>query len=248
TNYRVERSPNGSTGWAEIASLNADQVTYSDLTVAGQQTYFYRVRGSNSGGFSPYSNVANSTTPAPPPPSGSDIVLWASEAPVKVGAWSVVADATAAGGNRISNPDANAPKITTAAVNPANYFEMTFNAQAGTNYRLWMRGKALNDYWGNDSVFIQFNDSVDSGGNAIYRIGTTSAAEWNLEDCSGCGVQGWGWQDNGWGIGVFGPLLRFANSGTHTLRIQVREDGASLDQIVLSPQTYLNSAPGPLKN
>src|SRR6185369_249057 len=117
TNYRVERSPNGSTGWTEIASLNPHQVTYSDLTVAGQQTYFYRVRGSNSGGFSPYSNVANATTPAPPPPSGSDIVLYASEAPVKVGAWSVVADATAAGGNRIFNPDANAPKIATASVN-----------------------------------------------------------------------------------------------------------------------------------
>lgn len=29
-----------------------------------------------------------------------------------------------------------------------------------------------------------------------------------------------------------------------TLRIQVREDGVKLDQIVLSPQTYLKSAPG----
>ena len=30
----------------------------------------------------------------------------------------------------------------------------------------------------------------------------------------------------------------------HTIRIQAREDGISLDQLVLSPQTYLNTAPG----
>src|SRR6185369_8295085 len=53
---------------------------------------------------------------------------------------------------------------------------------------------------------------------------------------------------NGWGVGVLGPLIRFQNTGTHTLRIQVREDGLSIDQIVLSPQTCLNSSPGSLKN
>jgi len=248
TGYRVERSPNGSSGWTEIASLNQNQNSYSDLSVSAQQTYFYRVRGSNSGGFSGYSNIASATTPAPAAPSAGDIVLWAAEAPVRVGAWSVVADATAAGGNRIANPDAGAAKITTASANPPNYFEMTFTAQAGVNYHLWMRGKAQNDYWGNDSVFVQFSDSVDSSNNPTFRIGTTSATEYNLEDCSGCGLSGWGWQDNGWGIGVFGPNIRFATTGTHTLRIQVREDGLSLDQIVLSSQTYLNSSPGALKN
>jgi hypothetical protein len=29
-----------------------------------------------------------------------------------------------------------------------------------------------------------------------------------------------------------------------TIRIQVREDGVELDQIVLSPKTYLTRAPG----
>jgi hypothetical protein len=128
------------------------------------------------------------------------------------------------------------------------YFEMTFNAQAGVDYRLWIRSKAQSDFWGNDSVFIQFSDSVNSSGAAVFRIGTTNAAEMNLEDCSGCGISGWGWQDNGWGVGVFGPLIRFATSGTHTIRIQVREDGISIDQIVLSPTTFKNSAPGALKN
>jgi endonuclease/exonuclease/phosphatase family metal-dependent hydrolase len=72
--------------------------------------------------------------------------------------------------------------------------------------------------------------------------------EVNLEDCSGCGVSGWGWQDNGWGVGVLGPLVYFGSTGTQTLRIQTREDGFSFDQIVLSPSTYLSSAPGASKN
>src|SRR6185369_5305233 len=42
--------------------------------------------------------------------------------------------------------------------------------------------------------------------------------------------------------------LYFASTGTHTLRVQVREDGLSIDQIVLSPSTYLNTSPGALKN
>ena len=248
TGYRVEKSASGAGGWAEITSLSADQTTYSDLTVSAQQTWFYRVRALNTGGFSPYSNTASATTPAPPQPSAGDVVLWAAESPTKVGAWSVVADATAAGGSRISNPDAGAPKRGNASANPADYFEMTFNAQSGVNYRLWVRSKAQDDFWGNDSVFIQFSDSVDSRGAAVFRIGTNGATEMNLEACSGCGIQGWGWQDNGWGVGVLGPLIRFQTTGTHTIRIQVREDGLSIDQIVLSPQTYLSSAPGGLRN
>ena len=70
----------------------------------------------------------------------------------------------------------------------------------------------------------------------------------NLEDCSGCGLSGWGWQDNGWGIGVAGPHITFTTTGTHTLRIQTREDGISIDQIVLSPSRFLAQSPGALKN
>jgi len=246
--YRMERSPAPGGPWVEIASLPQNTTSYPSTGLNPQTTYFYRVRAVNTGGFSPYSELAGATTPATPGPSASDIVLYAAEAPVKSGAWSVVADGTAAGGNRIANPDAGAPKKGNASANPADYFEMTFNAQSGVNYRLWIRGKAQADFWGNDSVFIQFSDSVDGGGAPVYRIGTTAATEMNLEDCSGCGVQGWGWQDNGWGVGVFGPLIRFAATGSHTIRIQVREDGLSIDQIVLSPQTFINTAPGPLKN
>jgi len=95
---------------------------------------------------------------------------------------------------------------------------------------------------------VQFSNSVDSAGTPVWRIGSASATTYVLEDCSGCGVQGWGWNDNGYGAGVLGPLVYFAEAGTQTLRIQVREDGLSIDQIVLSPERYLTKAPGKTKN
>jgi phosphatidylserine/phosphatidylglycerophosphate/cardiolipin synthase-like enzyme len=196
--------------------------------------------------------AASGETPPPPPPppptGGGNVVLYASEAPIRSGGWIVETDSTAAGSSKLRHPNAGAAKLSAALANPTHFFQMTFNAEAGKAYRIWIRGKADSNYWGNDSLFIQFNGSVNASGTAIWRIGSTSAAEYNLEDCSGCGLSNWGWQDNGWGVGVMGPLVHFATTGQQTIRIQTREDGLSVDQIVLSSDTYLNAPPGPLKN
>ena len=64
----------------------------------------------------------------------------------------------------------------------------------------------------------------------------------SVEPCSGCGVSGWGWEDNGYGGN--GPVISFATGGQQTIRVQRREDGVSIDQIVLSAATYLYQAPG----
>ena len=173
----------------------------------------------------------------------TDIVLKASSPSAKAGKWAVQTDSDAYGGAKIRHPDAGAAKITTAAASPANYFELTFTATAGVPYHLWVHGRADGDRWDNDSVFVQFSASVNSSRGAVYRIGTTSAAEVNLEPCSGCGLSGWKWQDNGYGWGVYGPNIYFATTGTQRLRVQTREDGMSIDQILLSPSKYLTSKP-----
>jgi hypothetical protein len=58
----------------------------------------------------------------------------------------------------------------------------------------------------------------------------------------------WGWNDNAYGAGALGRLIYFAQSGPQPIRMQQREDGVSIDQIVLSPVQYLNSAPCALTN
>ena len=188
------------------------------------------------------SRVSAQTSPAP------EVALWAAKASTVVGAWNVVSDPTAAGGGALWNPDAGVAKLGSASATPASYFELTFTARAGTPYRLWIRGRAQNDYWTNDSLFAQFSGSVDANGAAVYRIGTTDATVVSLEDCSGCGEHAWGWQDNGYGPGVLGPAIWFAADGPQTIRIQVREDGLTIDQVVLSPQKYLTASPGATKD
>ncbi|HEV3485889.1 MAG TPA: phosphatidylserine/phosphatidylglycerophosphate/cardiolipin synthase family protein, partial [Vicinamibacterales bacterium] len=197
---------------------------------------------------SPVWSFTTAGTPPPPPPTGEagegDIVLYAADAPVVSGLWTKILDGSAAGGARMTHPDAAAGKISRALAAPTNYFELTFDAEAGRPYRLWLRGLAHRDSWANDSVFVQFSNSVDQNGAPVWRMGTTSATEVNLEDCSGCGLAGWGWQDNGYGANALGPLVYFASGGTQRLRVQTREDGLAIDQIVLSPVDYVTTAPG----
>ncbi len=170
-----------------------------------------------------------------------DIVLYASTAPVRSGTWTVVSDSTAAGGYALTTP-VSSIKISTALASPANYFQMTFPAISGQAYHLWIRGKAANNSYYHDSVFVQFSDSVTSTGSAVDRIGTTSAAAVVLQGCNGNPEQGWGWEDNGWCAP--GENIYFSSTGTHTIQLQVRETGFEIDQIVLSPQIYLTAAPG----
>ena len=177
--------------------------------------------------------------------AATDVTLDASKA-TRAGKWTLTADSTAFGGYKVRHPDAGAAKLSGALASPANYFELSFSAVAGVGYRLWMHGRADSNGWDNDSVFVQFSGSVTSSGSSTWRIGTTSAMDWNLEDCSGCGLNGWKWQDNGWGSATaLGPVVYFSTTGTQKIRVQTREDGLSIDRIVLSPSTYLTKAPAP---
>src|SRR5215468_1978700 len=174
--------------------------------------------------------------------SNTNIVLYASKATVRAGTWAVKADSTAAGGYLIESPNLGAAKLLVPLASPKNYFEIKFPAYAGQPYHLWIRSKSLNNSVSNDSVYAQFSDSVTDTGSSIDRIGTASAEAVVLQACTGAVEAGWGWSDNGW-CGS-GKAIYFQSTGTHTIRIQVREDGLSIDQIVLSPLAYMTAAPG----
>jgi hypothetical protein len=47
---------------------------------------------------------------------------------------------------------------------------------------------------------------------------------------------------------VAGVSIYFDTTGSHTVRVQQREDGAIVDEIVLSPDTYFSAPPGPRDN
>jgi len=60
--FRVERSPDGVSGWSEVASLPENTESYSDTGLADNTTYYYRVYAWNAVGDSGSSNVDSATT------------------------------------------------------------------------------------------------------------------------------------------------------------------------------------------
>ena len=51
TAFHIERSPNGTTGWAQINTTGAGVTVYSDLGLDPNTPYFYRVRANGVGGI-----------------------------------------------------------------------------------------------------------------------------------------------------------------------------------------------------
>lgn len=162
------------------------------------------------------------------------------------GRWQKVSAPDAAGGVLLRNSDLGEAKITDPLASPTHYAEVRFTAVPGVPYHLWIRLRAEGDHWDNDSISVQFSGSVDAAGNPIFRIGTTESNFVSLEEGDYAGLQGWGWNDNHYG-GLAAPIY-FNSSGVQTLRIQQRQDGTLIDQIVLSAGTYYDTRPGILKN
>jgi len=173
-----------------------------------------------------------------------DVVLYASDAANLHGNWARVADATAAGGQLLASTDKGWATTSNPLAAPADYFDFTFNAVANTPYHLWTRIRATGNNKYNDSLFAQFSDTVDAAGTAVWGLGTTGGVTINLaSDAGALSVNLWGWQDGAYWL-TQPKTVTFAATGSHTLRIQTREDGVQLDQVVLSAALYLTSAPG----
>jgi hypothetical protein len=234
-------SPNGTT-WTTLGSTTLSMATSAKigLVVSSHDTSVLNT--------STFGNVAvSSSAPPPPPPGASNVVIYASDVPASArhGSWTTASDGSSPNGVSLATPDAGVAITANALAAPADYVDVTFSASANTPYTIWLRLRALSNSKFNDSLWLQFSDAR-SGGAAVYAMNTTSALLVNLAtDGTGASINGWGWQNAAYWLSQ--PLtVTFANSGSHTLRIQVREDGIRWDQIVLSPSTYLSSPPGPV--
>jgi endonuclease/exonuclease/phosphatase family metal-dependent hydrolase len=178
-----------------------------------------------------------------PAAAQSDVVIYSSDVSTIRGNWTREASSSGAGGQKMRSVDRGWSSTASALAAPPDYFEATFSAVANTNYRVWLRLRGAGDSKWNESAWVQFSDALTPGGSAVYRISTASGLLVNLERCSGCGIAAWGWKNTSYWLAQE-TLVRFAGSGSHTIRVQTREDGVEIDQIVLSPARYLSAAPG----
>jgi hypothetical protein len=187
--------------------------------------------------------------PGAMPPGAGDIVVYASDiaAAARHGSWTTASDPASPNGVKLVTSDAGFVAADAPLANPTDYVDVTFDVNPATPYAVWLRLSASGDSMLNDSVWVQFSDAT-ANGSSVYPMNTTSGLLVNLAtDGSGGSLRGWGWQHTAYWLSQ-PTTVTFPTGGTHTLRIQVREDGVQLDQIVLSPGTYLHSAPGPVSN
>jgi hypothetical protein len=75
--FIIERSPNGNTGWVEIATVGAGITNFLNIDLTPSTIYYYRVRAFNAGGNSGFTNTENATTPAYKPIPAAPTNLYA---------------------------------------------------------------------------------------------------------------------------------------------------------------------------
>jgi hypothetical protein len=152
-------------------------------------------------------------------------------------------DPTSPNGIKLVTPDVSVAPPGNPLAAPVDYLDIPFTANANTPYAIWLRLQATGNSKWNDSIWVQFSDALTAG-SKVYPLDTTSGLMVNLAtDATAASLSGWAWQNAAYWSSQ-ATTGTFTTSGTHTLRIQVREDGVQLDQIVLSPGTYLSSPPG----
>jgi PLD-like domain len=246
----------GATNPPPTVSSGQAAASFSPSALSGNTTYFWQIVATNSSG-STAGPVWSFTTAATVTPT--DIVIYASDIAAGGfhGSWTTAADATAAAGVTATTSDTGFAQTAGPLASPTHYVDVTFSANGGVAYTFWMRLKAIANSKYNDSLFVQFSDALASG-SPIYPLNTTQGLAVNLAtDTTGSSLSNWGWVNGAYWLSQ-PATLTFASSGTHTLRIQVREDGVEFDQLVLSPSNYFNAsascpaacagAPGPVNN
>lgn len=80
TGFEIERSPNGTSGWANVTTTSSNTTSYTDTGLSASTLYYYRVRSTNGSGNSAYSAVVSDTTSAggclaPFDPTGLSLTL-----------------------------------------------------------------------------------------------------------------------------------------------------------------------------
>ena len=91
TGYKLERSTNPNSGWAQINAPTAATLTYTDTGLTQNTTYYYRLKATNAGGDSVPSNIVTQQTLMTAP---TGLTATAQETTSVTVAWNVVAGAT----------------------------------------------------------------------------------------------------------------------------------------------------------
>src|SRR5687767_341720 len=100
-----------------------------------------------------------------------DIVLYAADVTRIAGNWTRMASTSGAAGFKMNSEDHGWSSGDAPLADPADFFEFEFDAEAGIDYRIWIRLRAAGDSKWNESVWVQFSGAAAPDGSPLWRIG-----------------------------------------------------------------------------
>jgi hypothetical protein len=217
TGYKIERSPNGTTGWSQIATVGADSTSFPDTGLSCGTSYHYRVQAYHPNAVSPYSSPADATT-----------------SPCTPGAFNKVSPADGATGQ------SDSPTLSWQSSSPATRYDYCYDTSDDDNCSNWIDNGVITNvnlsglshsttyYWharswngslgpvysdGGSSAFWSFTVADDSPIHLVFMPlvvkGNGEASPMNGDFEQGPGV---GWQEfstHGWDIIMDSASLPF---------------------------------------
>ena len=160
TGFKVERSPDGNNGWAEIVSLGSNVTSYENTGLTASTTYYYRVRAYNAGGNSSYTSPVNATTNTALPSNPTNLTANASSTSQINLAWTDNAD------------NEQGYKVERAPGGTSNFEEITSLGANTTSYS--------NTGLTEGTTYIYRVRAYNTGGNSSYSntaTATTNSAQ-----------------------------------------------------------------------
>ncbi|QKZ13136.1 fibronectin type III domain-containing protein [Spirosoma sp. KUDC1026] len=150
TNILIERSPNGTDGWSQIASVAGNVTTYADQGLNQNTRYYYRIRAVNASGNGPYSTVASAVTPDAPPTAPARLTATpASFSQINLSWADLSANESGFQIERSANGTDGWNKIADVAANVTTYADQNLSPRTRYYYRIRAVNAAGNSSYSN---------------------------------------------------------------------------------------------------
>ena len=199
TAYLVERSSDNVI-FSQIASLGANVTNFANTGLPGSTTYYYRVRASNGGVFSLYSNIASATTLPGAPAAPTGLTGLAGNGRVTL-TWNVSSGTPVTGYNVKRSATSGGPYATIAGAATTNFIDIPL-----TN---------LTAYYYVVSGTNNYGESSNSAQVTVTPLPTALPAPWVDQDIGSVGqIGGAGFSNtifavNGSGADIWGNADAF---------------------------------------
>ncbi len=174
TAYLVERSSDNLI-FSQIASLGATITNFSNTGLPGSSTYYYRVRASNAGIFSMYSNTTNATTQPGVPAAPTGLTGVAGNGRVML-TWNVSGGTPATGYSVKRSTTSGGPYTAIAGLAATNFIDVPL-----TNWTAYYYVVAGTNEYGTSSNSTQL---------ALTPLPTTLPVPWVDQDIGNVGPAG----------------------------------------------------------